>query len=703
MTFKRRTNPWFRYLVLIRGFIPVALLLVAVCLAIRTVEENSIGMKGSEEYSFLGLIKAHGYIPHDMLGPVPLELPSLVEYLYRGRSLLVEDADLFSSKVLGVVAKSDPNRRPVVSQALADAWRTSVFRQLVYNPFTYSDRVRFGEPLSRTSWPALIRLLPPLSGSDSRGSVFVTEVGGVVYFIPSEWLESPHLSRLSLFADKLIEPMLIALIWLVGWCFIRWSCGAALSLTLSVGAALPIGMGLWGVFYWLVRSIIGRSLVLGAPGWIFGVFTVVVLSPIVATRSFRLDLRRYAGLISLISSCVVLLSLGLMRFSSFVPTVDSFRLLSSENSLAASLTSGFPIVLSSIGALGVVTGQGFVGTVYPLLFISLVLITVASLPLIGSLYPTRGWSRLVAALLLVLFFALTPMALLQFSYVNGHVFTACCLLTLLMILLESRSVRFDAPTDYAHTVCVFFLALFVSMSRMEGALLNILVLASMLFSGLRAGPRIGRYMQASVGLAVVVWAIVTVLVLSGQAFVSSTQYVALSAIAVLLSLISLLDATGAVCRWFVRYGSRLMLLVSITVAYGVHVVKPAHMGVSTASVFSNMLVQNEGWGYFWWFVVAIIMVCWWNVSLVRFRVDVLRDGASRQAQRVLGVFFALGLLVTILIGLFRQPYRIGWSDSANRIIFQLVPVLVVWLYGVIGDSLRIFRSMDSGLQIDSEN
>jgi hypothetical protein len=701
MSSQQYTNPWSRYGTFIGATIPLLLLILAVFLAAKTVGRNAIRMNGSEEYSFRGLIKAHGYITNDMLGPVPLELPLLLEYLYRGRTLLLDDPDLFTSKVLGMTAKPNTGRRLSLSPSLADAWRASSYRQLVYNPFTYSDRVRLGEPLSRTSWPALIRLLPPIELSEAHGSVLVTEVDGVVYFVPTEWFDRPASSQALLFGDKLVEPLLVAVMWLVGWCFIRWACGSTLSFYLSVGAALPVGMGLWGIFYWSARSILGRSLVLGCPGLMFGLFTLFAVLPIATTKSFRADLRRYAPSVVCMVSAVMVLALALMRFGSFIPTVDSFRLLSSENSPAASLTQGFPIVLSSISALGVVTGQGFLGTIYPLLFLSLVLITAAAFYRLQSLYPTRGWARLVAALILILFFVLTPMARLQFSYVNGHVFTACCLLTLLLLLLESRSVRFDPPSAYGHTVCVFLLALLVSMSRMEGSLLTIVILATILLSGVRVGRASGRFMPAAAALAVVTWGVVMVRVLKGQAFVSSGQYVALSALAALLGLLSLLDPAGVICRWIARYGTRIMVLGSITVAYAVHVLQPAHMSASTSSVLSNLIVQNEGWGYFWWFVVAIIPVCWWNPSLARSRVDVLREVPDQHAQRVLLTFFALALLATIVIGLFRQPYRVGWSDSANRIIFQLVPVLLVWLYGAIGSSLRMVSRTDSSMQKES--
>lgn len=675
----------------LRAYGPVMLLVLAVYLGARTAKQNEIVISSSQEYSLHGLIKAHGFATVDMLGPVPLELPTLVEYLYRGRTILLDDASLFSPKKLGIEIKPTEKQWPSISPVIADWWHDSMYRQLVYNPFTYSEQVRLGEPMPRTSWPALIRLLPPLELSGTHENVLVTEVDGVVYFVPTEWLEVPVAPPLTLFRDKLVEPMLVVLLWIVGWSFTRLTLGATMNVSLSASSALPVGIGLWSVFYWTARSLLGRFFVLGCPGQVFALFVCFFVLPMIGNKTFRADFRRHAALLLFLVIGINILSLGLIRFGSFIPTVDSFRLMSYENSPLASLRQGFPIVLSSISALGVMTGRGFIGTVYPLLFLSLFGSTIAGFSRLESLYPTRRVAKFVAILLTVLFFVLTPMSRLQFSYVNGHVFTACCLLTLLLVLLESRSVRFAPPTAYGHIAYIFFLALFLSMSRMEGALLNVVILVALLFSGLRIGPTSGRLMPAAVASAVLIWGVVTMLILDGQAFVSSSQYVVLSMLATALGLFSLLNPATVAYRWLTVYGARLMLLGPMTVAYAVHVLRPDHMSVSTANIISNLFNQHEGWGYLWWFITGITLIHWAPISSARAQVDSLREGLNQQTQRVLGSFFLLALFAIIAIGIFRQPYRIGWSDSANRIIFQLLPVLLVWLYGKIGSALGTFN------------
>ena len=669
------TSVWGSYGVSLKAVLPALLLLIAVCAGLKNFESNRIGMNGSEEYSLRGLIQAHGYSSVDMLGPVPLELPLLVDHLYRGRTLHIDDSMLFSPRVIGTSVKLQDAVRPVIAPALAEEWRHLAVRQLVYNPFSYSDHVRLGETPSRQTWPMLIRLLPPRNAGDGNAPVVVTEIDGVVYFVPAEWLQAGRTLRRVDVVGKLIEPVLVALLWLVGWCWVRWATLPAQGWGFALGAALPVGVGLWSLFYWGSRVLFSRAVVLGATELFFGLFAVTVLVPLLFSRGVRADIRRHAPWLLVAIVALFALTLGLIRSGSFIPTVDSFRLLSSENSPADSLALGFPVLLSAVGALGTVTGNGFVGTVFPLLFLSLVIVTTVALWRLRSFYPTAGWATCVAALLLVLFFAATPMARLQLFYVNGHVFQATCLLLLLLALLES------------HAALVSLLTLFVCMSRMEGSLMIVVLLASLLFSGLRLGPIAGRHLLLVVSVVVLLWGVLTAVVLDSQAFVSSAQYVFMSALAVALGSLSLLSPASSGYRFISKYGVRLMVCGTATVVYAAHVMKPGHLGISSLNVLSNLFTPAEGWGYFWWWGLAIAVAPFLFGNGANRAPGSLMEGSRRQGQTVLLSFVLMALAATMIIGLFRQPYRVGWSDSANRIVFQLIPVFLVWLYGTIGGAL----------------
>jgi hypothetical protein len=685
------TSVWGSYGVSLKAVLPALLLLIAVCAGLKNFESNRIGMNGSEEYSLRGLIQAHGYSSVDMLGPVPLELPLLVDQLYRGRALHIDDSMLFSPRAVGTGVKLQDAERPVIAPALAEEWRHLAVRQLVYNPFSYSDHVRLGEIPSRQAWPMLIRLLPPRNAAEGNGPVVVTEIDGVVYFVPAEWLQHGLTLRRVGVVGKLIEPVLVALLWLVGWCWVRWATLPARGWGFALGAALPVGVGLWSVFYWGARVLFSRAVVLEATEVFFGLCVVTVLVPLLFSQGVRADIRRHAPWLLVAIVALFALTLGLIRSGSFIPTVDSFRLLSSENSPADSLALGFPVLLSAVGALGTVTGNGFVGTVFPLLFLSLVIVTAVAFWRLRSFYPTAGWATCVAALLLVLFYAATPMARLQLFYVNGHVFQATCLLLLLVALLESRAARFAPVNKFAYAALVFLLTLFVCMSRMEGSLMIVVLLASLLFSGLRLGPIAGRHLLLVVSVVVLLWGVLTAVVLDGQAFVSSAQYVFMSALAVALGALSLLSPASSGYRFISNYGVRLMVCGTATVVYAAHVMKPSHLGISSLNVLSNLFTPTEGWSSFWWWGLAIAVAPFLIGTGAKRAPDSLMEGARRQGQTVLLSFVLMALAATMIIGLFRQPYRVGWSDSANRIVFQLVPVFLVWLYGTIGGALSRLR------------
>ncbi|HKE14882.1 MAG TPA: hypothetical protein VKB80_08470 [Kofleriaceae bacterium] len=107
-------------------------------------------------------------------------------------------------------------------------------------------------------------------------------------------------------------------------------------------------------------------------------------------------------------------------------------------------------------------------------------------------------------------------------------------------------------------------------------------------------------------------------------------------------------------------------------------IKPHHMMTSLEAVVVNLLgVQIGLFGYAWWAALALGALC-------------LATPPSRIARPLLmGV--AVSVIVVVLLGFFRVPYRVGPADSAGRMFIHFLPLLY-FLYAVKLVPLRRWRA-----------
>lgn len=94
------------------------------------------------------------------------------------------------------------------------------------------------------------------------------------------------------------------------------------------------------------------------------------------------------------------------------------------------------------------------------------------------------------------------------------------------------------------------------------------------------------------------------------------------------------------------------------------VLRPGHMAMSAASIVQNCVAEGA-WQYLWFVLVAGLVAA---AGLPAF------PGHTLWSRGALAVF----LLITVMSSA-KNPYRLGWSDSANRLLVQFVPLAVVYL------------------------
>ncbi len=91
--------------------------------------------------------------------------------------------------------------------------------------------------------------------------------------------------------------------------------------------------------------------------------------------------------------------------------------------------------------------------------------------------------------------------------------------------------------------------------------------------------------------------------------------------------------------------------------------RPSHLSASAQSIVSNCLLTGS-WQGLWWSLMTLLILAA-ALPRVRFQALISASGLS---------FF----LFMVVLSCFKNPYRLGWSDSANRMLVMLVPLLLFY-------------------------
>ncbi len=113
-----------------------------------------------------------------------------------------------------------------------------------------------------------------------------------------------------------------------------------------------------------------------------------------------------------------------------------------------------------------------------------------------------------------------------------------------------------------------------------------------------------------------------------------------------------------------RRGPALALYATGAVFCGAVALQPSHLSASAQSIVSNCLLTGS-WQAFWWAMAALLILA---AALPRVRHQSLLSASCLS-------FF----LFMVVLSCFKNPYRLGWSDSANRMLVMLVPLLLFYV------------------------
>ncbi|MBD3308953.1 hypothetical protein GF339_21260 [candidate division KSB3 bacterium] len=472
------------------------------------------------------------------------------------------------------------------------------------------------------------------------------------------------------------EFLLILLIVATGIGVMRMFGGSAFPVFTSA-SAFPLGVSVWVGCYLLIY-VLPFPLEAALP---FDVHLTFVLYCLVAAVMIGLGVYRHR-----LTAKEVLtygIATGLLGFLSIITThlpvvaalgVDSFFFLDITQGLDTSLQRGWAIFNQCVQALSLLIHYDYVLTTVPALSAASLVALMAYLVFseVAPLLPRSrlGISYVICLSFLPAFLMFSPfLGLYMLVFFKNQVLPA----TLLFLFVGSWwfATRKERPVIlYAGSMALMAFTL----TRMEG-----LLFAIVLWLILVSDPDIYPIQQRKISLIMLCimlpWHLYVVWTLWG----GTTKF----------SAIHFLIITGAFMtvmlgfqlnRWETgrQILRSLVYLIPLIGFEGLMIciwLKPDHMLTTIHHFLMNLLIDHYGgWGSLWYFVVISGTV----VGVYRIK-KLYRGTLGRLGSAWLST---LWLLLGIIF--FRDPIRLGFGDSANRMLFHVLPLLLVWLVIQIG-------------------
>lgn len=456
---------------------------------------------------------------------------------------------------------------------------------------------------------------------------------------------------LSSMRARLPWAFLAFLAWPVG-CF-SWLFAVVVALSFGAGAkvALSLHLIISACVFWLgIRHSRGQERIMYLSR--AGVLTIVGLTISIAAQVFRMTQGSFDSF-ELVALGRSLLILG------FRPDVSA-------------ILASWGVLLPVIHGASVAVKVEFLSSVQPLFFVSLL-----GLFFLGTNESARFVSKgknpglPLIGLASMLLLGTTYTFAFQSVYIHNSMLSAVYLMIYFVGIIVARNRENEKALWVAvigllgFTLCRTEAPLFAAIAMISGAYL-------LLDSPIAAG--FGRKLIFYTAIISAWYGILVVSIGTGTDTLTpwraGLQILALIVVTAAISL----TASIKFLQRLIRFAPEILLSGAILAASAAFVWKSGHIVTSLHNVLENMFYSG-----FWsssWTILALLL----GLTFL--------GPASRLRDAILSFGVAFFVLVLVLV-LFRVPYRLGFGDSANRILTHLMPIL---LMGVTAHLMTIGRT-----------
>jgi len=421
---------------------------------------------------------------------------------------------------------------------------------------------------------------------------------------------------------------------------------------------------LWGKLIWIFCSAITLFL-----GMTFNITNMLILLAIVVIGAVWLNISYKTWKLTPTQYLSIILGVGAFTISSYLLT-KQYYLYATSDSFSIILMSQ---ILSESGlqlwTLNQFTEWGLIAPVFQM-----------ASSLLGEGY-ISGYQTLLAGSLLIVFSISIYQAFSRhFKPSLSYLFTGLSVLIITTIIFVEHAV-------YIHTnltaAVYLYVALFaywnflqddkpewiilgtaamigVGFSRIEGPLYVILFLALAITSK-QLKYKHALWIVLPYTILSIIWNTYLLFSVDQTGLLSQTNI-----IIIILSLLGL-AAFGILSKWLPKITSfQFLILGLLTVGtVAAFLLKPDHMSLSLIHVIQN-LVSRNAWGFTWFLILLLLPLT----------LDFNKDSPE---NRFLIFSITCYLILVVLFAFPREPYRLGKTDSANRMLLQIQPIIFLYI------------------------
>lgn len=457
------------------------------------------------------------------------------------------------------------------------------------------------------------------------------------------------------------------LVWLTG---LGWAVLALVGLTRSAPRPAMLMAPLAG----LVTSTVLTAVVVVSPGarpmWVLACLGVAVVARAALGAARHGTLLRFAiGAACSVSVAVVALvalywALGpVLTFDSYRFVLQGRALRGNRLDLGAAGVSDFPLLVTHVQAIARAIGDEY-STYAAGVAASLALVGAVDLvlPSFGLRARRRSAVLLASTAAMAVVVGSVYMLRVQLVYLNSHLVTASLFTG--VVALCVAAARLDVRWPYVMAAGGF--AAGITLARVEG--LVFVPLLVVFFADVVSPTRREALMFGATALAPgVLWYGALVAAGSEGDILSPVRSGALLLAACGAVAISMLHPANALRRHLPAIAMAGLCVALV----GLLFVRREHTAISLSAMARNAFVDGL-WGPWWWMIVPMMIV----TALV------CSPRRTENAWQLVTVGYVV--VVACLGGLRQIPYRLGWGDSANRMLVHVAPVLAISL------ALRLF-------------
>lgn len=438
------------------------------------------------------------------------------------------------------------------------------------------------------------------------------------------------------------------------------------SPSLWIILSLPVGVALFTVFNAIAFALNINTALAG----LFLMYAFAIFCA-VSTYGGKQNLFKHFVALLVATGMVSILLIIISELVSPILTNDSYAILLTGRSIGSPiftmdspLLNSFPMMILNFQAIAEIFGLDYI--VY-LPVVTGLLAIAGSISIVSEIYfsPKRIARIAMISLYVVLgiFWISTWMLRSQLAYLNSHMLMAG-----FYSLALSVCISRDSGSQMFGSLFSGLLIGVVSLIRLEGLLFMSLLLFAIFSHGYLSKKQIIKLTFATL-IAPVIW-FGRLLFEGNRGDIISPNTIILM---LTLSLIPSLLATF-------KYTKQLSVCMPQVVTIGLSVIWSFYLLTSDKAVESSLVILSNlfatgYWGSFWWTFGPIALV-------------LMVFGPRIRGENVWLELTAGGTLTVLLLGAIRtNPYRIGWGDSGNRMIFHLAPIVLLYIFAKIGTSL----------------